>query len=228
MSFKALVDVGFWEKDIVTEDSRIFLQCFIHYQGNYQTEPMFIPVSMDTVLSSTFKQSLINQYKQVRRWGWAVEHFPYMVWHFFIKKNRIPFWKKMRYLWNFTEGEYSWPTAPILLLVLGHLPMMLAGPATKTTVIAQNAPFVLQNLMTIGMAGIIIYAILSTVILPKPTRKLTKYKYIFMVLQWIFLPITMILFGSIPALDAQTRMMLGKTLGFNVTEKVRKVSTNIS
>lgn len=224
MSFKALVDVGFWEKDVVTEDSRIFLQCFDYYQGNYQTEPMFIPVSMDTVLSSTFKQSLINQYKQVRRWGWSIEHFPYMMWHFFIKKNQIPFWKKIKYMWNFAEGSYSWVTAPILLLVLGHLPMMLADKTVKATVIAQNAPFVLQNIMTIGMAGIIIYAILSTIILPKPTRKLAKYKYILMVLQWIFLPITMILFGSIPALDAQTRMMLGKRMGFDVTEKVRKVS----
>src|SRR3989338_1125834 len=33
MSLRALIDVGFWEKDIVTEDSRIFLQGFIAYDG---------------------------------------------------------------------------------------------------------------------------------------------------------------------------------------------------
>lgn len=223
MSFKALVDVGFWEKDIVTEDSRIFLQCFIHYGGNYKVEPMFIPISMDTVLANTFWKSLKNQYKQVRRWGWAVEHFPYMMWHFFIRPDKkIPFRKKIRYLWNFSEGEYSWATAPILLFVLGHLPLMLAGQEVKATVIAQNAPFVLQNLMTMGMLGLIISAVLSTIILPPPTPKHKKYKYLLMLFQWIFLPITMIIFGSIPAIDAQTRMMLGKKLGFNVTEKARK------
>jgi len=228
MSFKALVDVGFWEKDIVTEDSRIFLQCFIHYGGNYQVEPIFVPISMDTVLADTFWKSLKNQYKQVRRWGWAIEHFPYMVWNFFIKpKKKIPFKKKFRYFFFFAEGEYTWPTAPILLFVLGYLPLAVVNKAEKATVLAQNAPYVLQNMMTIGMVGLVFSAILSTIILPPPPSKKKKIIYPLMIIQWIFLPLTIIVFGSIPALDAQTHLMLGKRLGFNVTEKIRKTKTTL-
>ena len=38
--------------------------------------------------------------------------------------------------------------------------------------------------------------------------------------QWYFLPIISFLFSSLPALEAHTRMLLGKKLEYKVTEKV--------
>lgn len=234
-SFKSLVDVGFWEPDIVTDDSRIFLQCFIHYNGDYEVTPLYIPVSMDTVVSegsvwSGFK----NLYKQQRRWAWGVEHFPYMLYHFRRKKELIPFKTRVKYIWNLAEGMYSWATAPILLFVLGRLPLFVAGPDVKSTVLAQNAPFVLENLMTIGMVGILVSAVLSLRLLPNPPKKYNRYSWLknkvlikfvqwgIMFLQWILLPINVVLFGAVPAIEAQSRLMLGKYLGFFVTPKKRE------
>lgn len=226
MSWQALVDIGFWQNNIVTEDSRIFLQCFIRYDGNYEVQPMHIPVSMNTVYVGKFWRSIKNQYKQMRRWAYGVEHFPYMVWHF-SKNPNIARNKKWIYIWNQTEGVYTWATAPILVMLMGYLPLWLAEKQGITSALTQNAPLILENLMRFGMIGIFLISVFSVVILPPMPKKFKSnfvnmmLRYVLMLLQWIIFPITMILFGSIPAVDSQTRLMLGKYLGFWVTEKAK-------
>lgn len=221
MSFKALVDVDFWQNDIVTEDSRICLQGLVRYDGDYQVMPMYIPLSMDVVMANTFWKTIKAQYIQVRRWAYGVENFPFMVWNFWGNK-KIPFLTKFRYIFNQLEGVYSWATSPILILVLGRLPIWLANRQEHVSAIAQNAPNILQWLMTIAMIGIFVSAILGTTLLPPRPRKYKKIKLLFMIVQWVLLPVTLIIFGSIPATEAQTRLMLGKYLGFHVTAKARK------
>ncbi len=220
MSWKTLVAIGFWEPDLVTEDSRIFLQCFLHFNGQHTVTPMYVPVSMDTVDTGSFWSSLVALYKQQRRWAWGIEHFPYMVWHFRHNK-KIPFAKKFKYFFNITEGMYSWATAPILITILGRLPLYFADRSLSDTVIAQNAPIVLDWLLSLAMIGLFATAILSVVFLPPCPRGHGKHRYLYMLLQWALFPINMIVFGSIPAIEAQTRLAIGKYLGFSVTKKVR-------
>ena len=220
MSLPALLDVGFWEKDIVTEDSRIFLQCFIRYQGNYTVTPLFIPVSMYTAKGATLWGSIVNLYKQQRRWAWGVEHFPYMLWHFSIGVGRqIPWRKKVKYLWNLGEGMYSWASAPIILFVFSRLPLAQLRGAAVDTVLAQTAPFMLQWLLTIAMLGIFASAMLSLTLIPRRPSDQHPASFLVLILQWVLLPFTLIFFGAIPAVEAQTRLMIGKYLGFYVSEK---------
>lgn len=220
MPMKALVDVGFWQNDIVTEDSRIFLQCFVHYDGNYRVSPLYLPVSMDTVYTGSFWRSIVNQYKQQRRWAYGVENFAYMAYHFW-RSNRVSFATKFRYIWNQLEGVYSWATAPIIIFILGRLPLMLADTEVKTNLLAHSAPIALQWLMSVAMVGLVFSAILSTIMLPPRPTKHHWLKHVGMIAQWILFPASMLIFGAIPATDAQTRLMLGKYLGFWVTEKKR-------
>lgn len=223
MSFKALVAVNFWQSDIVTEDSRIFIQGFIQYDGDYRVIPMYIPISMDSVLGKNFWESFKNLYKQQRRWAYGVENFPFMVWNFFPNK-KIRLWPKLRYIWNQLEGVYSWATAPILIFVLGRLPVWVVNHFQRPeryNPVVQNAPYILQWLMLAATIGLFISAILSLIILPPKPKKHSSLKYPLMLLQWILFPISMIIFGSFPATDAQTRLMLGKYLGFQSTKKVR-------
>jgi hypothetical protein len=75
--------------------------------------------------------------------------------------------------------------------------------------------------MTLGMVGLIFNAAMYAFILPKKPAEKSFLNYVIMVAQWILFPFTMIIFGSIPAVEAQTRLLLGGKyrLGFWVTEK---------
>ena len=220
MSFKALAEVGFWEKDVVSEDSRIFLQCFIHYNGDYKVVPLYVPVYMDNVSAGSFWKTIISQYKQILRWGYGAENVPYMLW-FFSKNKKIPLFKKAKPLMKQFFGSCNWATVPILLVVLGNLPVFIARLNGVKDAVVYNAPFILSWLMALAMIGLFNMAILSTLLLPPKPQEKPRLAGLGMIFQWFLFPITMIIFGSIPAADGITRLMIGRYLNFRVTEKSR-------
>ena len=116
---------------------------------------------------------------------------------------------------------YSWSTAPLIILIIGRLPLWLASDADKATAFFQNAPQTLETIMSMGMVGLIANAILYTFLLPARPQGRGFGSYIAMVLHWVCFPVTMVVFGAIPAIDAQTRLMLGCKwkLGFWVSPK---------
>lgn len=219
MSLRMLADVGFWQKDIVSEDSRIFLQGFVHYHGRYRITPLYLPVSMDSVTGASYWGSLVSLYKQLRRWAWGVENFPFMA-KAFAADPRMPRRLKFRFLFKQLEGMYTWATAPVLILLLGRLPFWVASDSFREFAVFQNTPFTLQWLMRFALVGVFISAALALTILPpRPRHVPFRHAFVVGVLQWLLLPVTFVVFGAIPAIDAQTRLMLGKYLGFNVTAK---------
>lgn len=226
MSWRMLLDVGFWQKDIVSEDSRIFLQGLVRYHGDYHVTPLYLPVSMDSVSGDRYHQSLTALYKQLRRWAWGVENFSYMA-EAFSRDREMPRWTKITYLWKQIEGSYTWATAPLLITILGQLPFWLASDTLRSYAVFQNTPFTLQWIMQLALVGVFVSAALALTLLPPRPEHVPRHRAIAVsLLQWLLLPVTFILFGSIPAVDAQTRYMLGGRfrLGFNVTAKKRKGS----
>jgi hypothetical protein len=224
VSFKALYEIGYWQNNMVSEDSRIFWNAFLAYDGDYMVTPLSYPLSMDANLAPTFWQTMINIYKQQRRWGWGVENVPYILFGL-IKNKRIPFWKKMRVTFTQLEGFWSLSTNPILIFALSWLPLIIGGPAFNTTILSYNLPVVTRNLMVLAMCGLVFSAIISMTFLPKRPASQSRFKFIWLILQWVLIPLTITVFGAFPGLDAQTRLMFGRYMGFWVTPKHQKTQS---
>lgn len=221
MSFKALVDVGFKKTNIVPDDSHIFWQCFFQYDGDYKVEPLYYPLSMDANVAETFPKTMLNIYKQQRRWAYGVADIPYFLFGA-MKNKKIQFSKKFFMGFELIEGHLSWGTASILLFAMGWLPLLLGGDSFSHTLVSYNLPKIIGRIMTISMIGLLTSVYLSFLLLPPKPLQYTKSKYVFFFLGWLLFPLCAMFFTSIPALDAQIRLMLGKYMGFWVTEKVRK------
>jgi len=221
MSFQALVDIGFKQTNIVSDDSRIFWQCFFKYKGDYEVKALYYPISMDANVSKNFFRTLVNMYKQQRRWAYGVCDIPYFLFGF-LKNKKISLYKKYSLGMEVIGGHFSWAVASILIFLLGWLPLFLGGSDFSQTILSYNLPKVISRLMTISMIGLVGSVYLSFLLLPPKPPQYGRHRYLFFAVSWLFFPIMMLFFTAIPALDAQTRLMFGKYMGFWPTEKIRK------
>ncbi|PJE59773.1 MAG: hypothetical protein COU85_01900 [Candidatus Portnoybacteria bacterium CG10_big_fil_rev_8_21_14_0_10_44_7] len=221
LSFRGLVDMDFWTPKNVSEDSRVFWKALLAFDGRYRVVPLHYPVSMDANLAVTYWQTTKNVYKQQRRWAWGAENVAYLLFGS-LKNKKFPRWQKIKRNFEHIEGFWSWPTNALMIFLLGWLPLALGGQEFNQTALAYNLPKITRWIMTFAMVGIISSIIYSLSLVPKKPRRHGKRRYVWMVLQWFLIPINLIIFGSLPALDAQTRLLFGRYMGFWVTPKERR------
>ncbi len=217
---EALIEMDFWSRTSIVEDGHQFWRSFFHYKGNHKVIPLFMPIYQDAVESATYWETLKDQYLQLRRWAWGSTDISYVATNFWKMRKEVPFWRTLRRLWILAEGHYMWATAPLILMMASPIPRVL-NESFSQSVTAYNLGMVFYVFFKLALIGIITSMLLSMIMLPKhPSGWKGRLGSVVM---WIFLPIVTIFFGAIPAIDAQTRLMFGKRLEFNVTKKVRKV-----
>lgn len=221
MSFKALVEIGYWPVDMISDDSAIFWKALIHYGGDYRVVPMYVTLSMDVVMADSFWKTIRHIYKQKMRWAWGVENFP-IVMRAFMEAKEITFVQKMRYVVKLLEMHISWATLGFLITFVGWLPAIFTGREFSDSVLYYNSPRIAALIFNLASSTFIITILLALALLPKSRQKMTIWRRILYASEWLLIPVVFTFLSSLPALDAQTRLMRGKMMEFFVTEKNRK------
>jgi len=222
-SLDALIKTDFWSTNTIVEDGHQFWRSYFRFNGKHEVVPMYTPIYQDAVLAGDLKSTAIEQYLQKRRWSWGVSDIPYVMEHTIGNKN-IPFadrWGNAILLW---DAHISWATTSLILSTSSWLPLIL-NPDFRGTVLAYNFPFVYSRMLTIAWIGMLVTLIISTLLVPpykgkKPFRRI--------ITDWILtpfiLPVSNIFFSSLPAIESQMRLLLGKYLEYRVTIKSTKRS----
>ncbi len=224
MSFKTLVEIGYWPVNMISDDSVVYWKAYLFYKGDYRVIPLYITVSMDVAYTNNFFKTILMQYKQKRRWAWGVENFPFVM-NAFLNSEGIPLAKKIRRAYHLLESHVTWAVWAIILMLVSPLPILFGGEIFKQMSIGYNLPQITGLLLNFTLGASIIWILLSWTILPPRPKNVHWFKNVVMVVEWGIVPFIILMVGSIPALDAQTRFMLGKYIEFQPTEKMRRDKT---
>ena len=110
-----------------------------------------------------------------------------------------------------------------MIFALGWLPVFFGGHHFNETLLSYNLPHLTRLIISLSMIGVASTAVLSFFVLPPKPKSFRVIDYFIYFFQWLLIPVSLIVFGAIPAIDAQTRLMLGGKyrLGFWVTPKGR-------
>jgi len=221
-SFQTLIDTDFWAVDSIVEDGHQFWRTLVRYDGNHRAVPLFVPVYQDAVLGRHVGETLKNLYLQHRRWAWGVTDIP-----FFIKNclfnAKIKLSLRLYYFWRVFEGSVTWATTPLLLTFVGWMPLLLSS-TYKYTVISQQLWLISTMLLGLALVGVLATLYIAWLVLP-PRPK--GHNSVVLLFQWLWTPLTFFT-SCLPALDAVTRLMLGRYLEFWTTPKrVKKKEASV-
>lgn len=220
---QALEAMGFWSKRTIVEDGHQYWRSLFFFGGNYSVLPIRIPIYQDAVLSNNFWQTVKAQFVQVRRWDYGASDVAYVGTRLFVKREQrlVPFSKLFPKFWRLLDGHVTLAIMAPIVAFGGWVPMIMNLSAH--TMVGYNLPNIVSVVETFAAIGLIVTVLISFRMLPPRPAKYRKGKEIAMLVQWILMPVTSILYQSIAAFYAQTRLMLGLYMEkFDVTKKVIK------
>ena len=232
LSMRLAHDAGFWDVDVIPEDWHMFIKCFFLTSGEVEIEPIMVPLGNDGALSPTRRKTLVNQYLQVRRWGWGASDIPYAVMQA-LDHPEMPLRRRFLRCWYLIDNHISWSTqwfavtvGTLLTIADSVIGWNLLKPDwfyIANLVDASLVPGWLTLstlLMTPCLAPYLILIVLDTRLRPTPPPGAPRLSRYLSFAWWLAASPVTLVWSALPALDAQVRLMLGKRMEYRVTEKV--------
>jgi hypothetical protein len=215
--------VGFWEVDVVPEDSHMFFKVWLHFGKRVRARAIFLPVFADAAEGVNLWRSATSTYQQIRRWAWGVSDVPYLTLRT-LRAQHIPWYIRVMRLGWYVEEHLLWPSHWFLLTLGGMLPPLLNQVWARSAIGAwQTSAF--STLLGLSLPALVLAIVADIVIKWRSDPTHDPWVLLGALPGFALLPLTGLALVAIPALDAHTRLLFGRTLAYQVTEKVSAPAT---
>lgn len=219
INLKPLLDIGGWIPDKINDDSGFYWKAYFHFKGDYKVIPHYMPISADTVLDVNLIKTLQNQYLQLKRWAYGVEHIPYIFKQYF-KNSDINFWDKTDKLLFVLWANMRWGFLALFVTFAGII-IPFVNPQYSQSVVAINLPIISSWILTAAFLGLFATIYVHEKTVPPRPKNWSKVRKLWSYLQHLLVPIVLVTISTLPAIDAQTSLLFGKHLEFRTTNKAR-------
>ncbi len=212
---QALIDMDFWSVRTIVEDGHQFWRSYFHFDGDYRVYPLSIPIYQDAVLADGYWRTLRAQFVQLRRWTYGASDIAYIADKGFWRPNKANKFDVLAKLLRTLEGHVTWAIGPLLIYFAAFIPPLVH----PQNLAANQLPLIVSRMQRLGIIGLLATVFVCLITLPPRPARYKRRHSIFFLTQWIFLPVTSILYGSLAAFNSQTRLMFKRYLSkFDVTE----------
>jgi hypothetical protein len=217
LSLRMAHEVGYWDVDVVPEDWHMFLKCFFNLGGEVDVEAIFLPIYMDGVRSHSYIRTFFSHYQQARRHAWGCSDIPFAIREALTRRN-IPWRRRLMRTMALVQNHILWSTQWFMITLGLELPKRLTN-LLGITDFPLWFPDFSRMLLTPCLIPLATFVILDTLLRPPRPADFPRWLIPVQYAQWFWLAATTFFFTALPALDAQTRLLLGKRLEYRVTEK---------
>jgi cellulose synthase/poly-beta-1,6-N-acetylglucosamine synthase-like glycosyltransferase len=215
----ALEQMDFWSVRTVVEDGHQFWRSYFTFDGDYEVVPFFSTVGQDAVYTGSYRGSLKAQFVQLRRWAYGASDVPYVANLGFSRKfhHKLDIFAKF---FRLLEGHVSLASVAPIVALGAFAPLYLNPSAAHSSIVVNDLPLIVARIQQIAILGLMITVFSSVFLLPKRPKTYRRSRNILMIVQWVLMPITAIVYWSAAAYTAQIRLATGHYMGkFDLTEK---------
>jgi hypothetical protein len=207
---------GYWDVDVIPEDSHMFFKALFRFGSCVRAVPLYVPVWSDAAEGPSWWRTVLSHYRQARRWAWGISDVPYLIWQM-ARRGRVSLLPRYVHPAHYAHEHFLWPSHWFLLVGSFNLLPFLA-PTFAASEIGLELAALASAAYTACLPSLLILIWLNWQLRPPgaggPVREALEFA-----LSWLCLPVVGFVLVALPAVDAHTRLLFGRYLQYQVTEK---------
>ncbi len=220
MSLRLLDASEYWDTDVIADEWHTYIKAFAATKGQVSIQPIFLPFLSQATTGKNFWHACLNRYQQSLRHGWGSKELGFAI--ATAARTDAPPLNNARLIARISH-DILLPSAGWIIVTLGaQLPILLHEPIRQQLF---EAPFSSPSYMLLQFA-FILFTLCSVVawwvdVRNRPQRTAPRQwgENVLVLLGFVTLPLMTFVFVALPLFQAQTKLMMGDELMFQVTKK---------